>query len=179
MSGIDANFGLLAEPPHDATHSAAFTGDRDTRPIPKIVTPQAAALEALDHAREAAMFTHAAVERLERIFDAIETTPELRQIALAGTGPLVVVDRCHWESKSIGVLNPNAVSVCLGIGGSASFAGRTPVVPPNSMMTLPVHAYDLEIGVDPSQVATLAGGTAIVHLFRFYAVQPFYCARIA
>lgn len=153
--------------------------DNSKRPIPQTLSVQQVALEAVMQSRAAALYMQTAAEKLERIFEAVMTPPETRPIALSAATPNVT-DRSRWECRSIGVYNPSAVTICIGIGGaSATFAGRVPSCPPNSMIVLPLHDYDIELGIDPSQIAALAGGTAIVTLFRFNAVQPFFAAKIA
>ncbi len=153
--------------------------DEMPRPVPgKPLTPQAAALEALAHTRHAALYMQNAAEQLERIAEAKMTPPEHRAIALTSLAP-VHVSRSSWEARSLAVLNPNAVAVCIGVGGtSATFAGRAIVAPANSLLVLPIHAYDVELGVDPSQQAGLAAGDAIIQLFRFEAVQAFFLAKL-
>jgi hypothetical protein len=80
-------------------------------------------------------------------------------------------------SLSLGVLNPNAVTVVVGIGGgTASFAAEGVPVGPNQLLVLPVTVAQLEIAADPTELsalgATPAAQTAIVFVFRYRQVQP-------
>jgi hypothetical protein len=153
--------------------------DQLTREIPHDITPQRAALEAIAHTREAALFMHSAAEKLLEISEAQNTPPEYRAVLLSAAAP-VATDRSKWEAKSIAVLNPTSIRIYIGVGGnSASAAGRSPSVPPNTLMVLPIRDYDVELGVDPADQGALAAGTAVVFLFRYQSVQAAYAAKVA
>jgi len=144
----------------------------DTPAQPKIITPNQAALEAVAQAREHALFTRQAVDKLLSIADRQDTPPELRAIVInpGNNGQYVVQDKSRWEAKSIAVLNPTAFPVYLGIGGvQATSTSRAPAVPPTSVLTLPVRVYDLELGCDPT---VLLANSAVIYLFRYTSVQP-------
>jgi hypothetical protein len=65
--------------------------------------------------------------------------------------------------------------VHIGIAGtSANLAARAPSVPPNALIVLPLHEYDIDIGVDPSNLLT---STAYVFVMRFHAVQPAFIGK--
>ncbi len=139
---------------------------------PTVVSPNVAALEAIAHTREAALFTRQATDRLLEIAQLQQTPPELRTIVInpGNSGQYVTTDACRFQAKSIGVINPTTVGVFLGIAGvSATAAARSIAVAPQSMLTLPIAVEDLELGCDP---AVLLAGTAVVFLLRFLAVQP-------
>jgi hypothetical protein len=117
-----------------------------------------------------------ATERLLELERARQTPPEFHTLFIDGTIGYTKVQRSQWEAKSIGILNPTTVNIILGIGGvTARPTSRAPSCPPQTLMVLPVRAYDLELGCDPAQLLAL---TAVFYVMRFQAVQPAFMARI-
>ncbi len=142
------------------------------RAQPQVIAPAQAALEALAHTREITLQTQGAIGRLLEIARLQQTPPELRTIVInpGNNGSYVTLDQGRFEAKSIGVINPTAVPVFLGIGGvSASPTSRAPSCPGQAVIVLPVLVSNLELGCDP---AVLLGATAVVYLFRYLTVQP-------
>jgi hypothetical protein len=136
-------------------------------PAPKTVSE---AIASLHHSSQRLLEV---VSKMERIALLQQETPEMRTVIInpGGTtaGPYTTIDKAAWPAKSIGVINPGAAPVFIGIGGvSARPTSRAPSVPGGSAMVLPVTARDLELGCDP---AVLLASTAVVYLFRYVSVQ--------
>jgi hypothetical protein len=72
-------------------------------------------------------------------------------------------------TASLGVFNPSAVTILIGIGGGAATSqARALAVPRESLLVLPVACGDVEVATE----AELGGGTAVVHVLRYRTVQP-------
>jgi len=143
---------------------------------PNTVTPRDAALEAVAHAREAALFTQQCVERLEDLAARQDTPADFSVVTLTAT-KLVDPRRAKSAFKSVGLFNPTGAIVYLGIDGSATAAAAAISVPAESALVLPISVTDVEVGVDPADatsVAVLAAGDVTVTLLRYRAVQPFF-----
>jgi hypothetical protein len=111
------------------------------------------------------------VTKLERIAELQQETPEMRTVVInpGNNGVYQVIDRAAWPAKSIGIINPGAAPVFIGVGGVSARAGsRAPSCPGSSAMVLPVTARDLELGCDS---AVLGADTAVVYVFRYVTVQ--------
>lgn len=143
---------------------------------PVSVHPRDAALEAVAHAREAALFTQQCVERLEDLATRQDTPARKSILTLTAATP-VKASRARSASKSIGIFNAEALTIYVGLDGSARQAADGIAVPPKSALVLPIATTDIEVGVDAADatsVAALATGDATVLLLRFDAVQPFF-----
>jgi hypothetical protein len=83
-------------------------------------------------------------------------------------------DDSSMESPSVAILNPNPVPVYLGIGGVRPAPNQGALtVPPKAFLVLPISVASFELAIDPTD-PNLAGGDAVVHVFRFDAAQtPF------
>jgi hypothetical protein len=126
------------------------------REIPTTLHPNDAALNAIAEARLAAEFP-----------------ARLEVVTLTATAS---VKHARGEGRSIGVLNPTAVRVFLGVGGAtASVGGRSPSCPPESALVLPIHVDTPEIAADP---ADLAAGDLTVYVFLFQTVQALYVGGV-
>lgn len=90
-----------------------------------------------------------------------------------GTSKPTDRDDSSVESPSVGVLNPNPVSIYLGIGGVAPRPGQEAIaVPPSAFLVLPLSVASFELGVDVTDPNLTAD--AVVHVFRFDSVQAAY-----
>lgn len=97
-------------------------------------------------------------------------TYELTQIA-----PIARAE-ARVESLSIGIINPTAHALRIGLGGGAATpAARGFPVPPSGAIVLPVAAEDFELGLDDP--ASTGGLTVIVYVLRFPTVQAFHLHR--
>jgi hypothetical protein len=122
------------------------------------------------------------VERLhERHGELLERLAEPAQIITLTLTPATPTKfdagSIERPSLSLGVLNPNSVTVVLGIGGgTASIAAEGIAVGPNQLLVLPVAVAQLEIAAAPADLtamgATPADQTALVFVFRYRQVQP-------
>jgi hypothetical protein len=78
----------------------------------------------------------------------------------------------NGSGQSVGVLNPNPITVWIAIGGgTATPGGRGVPVPPTSLLVLPVAVNQPELGIDVAD-PDLAGGTAVVFVLLYPTVQP-------
>lgn len=155
------------------------TPDELARAQPKIIPPQQAALEAIAHTREAAIAARQATDMLLEIARLQQTPPEMLTIVInpGNNGQYVTLDQSRWQAKSIGIVNPNAAAVYLGVGGvTASPTSRAISCSPQGFLVLPIATRNLELGCDP---AVLLAGTAVVYLFRFLTVQPMKAGKLA
>lgn len=142
--------------------------------VPPPMHPTDQALRAMSDAREAALFTRSATERIEELLNRQDTPAAMSTHTLTAQSP-VDVDRARHPSRSIGLLNPTTITVYLGAGGTSAQPGRKALsVPPASTLVLPLEIMDLEIG---AAAADLAAGDAVVFLFRYESVQPLALAR--
>lgn len=128
-----------------------------------------------------------AVEALARAHETHEQTTqvlrELRSQTVAADPRTVVldasksIDTVPGSGRSIAVLNPNPLTIFVGIGGGrATPAGRGIPVPPQSLLVWPVDVTNVEIGLDPAD-PDLGVGTAVVHVLLFAAVQPAFLGK--
>lgn len=115
-----------------------------------------------------------AAESIQELLKAIWAGQEparLTMQTLTAAAP-IARDETGADWASVGVINQNAVTVMLGIGGIHPTVGSRAIsCPPNGALILPVSAGDLELGADP---AGLLGGDALVWVLRFRVVQPFF-----
>ncbi len=120
-----------------------------------------------------------AIEGLHDLWSRYDQCPEMRTVIInpGNNGVYRTVDDCPWASKSLGVLNVGAAPVFIGVGGvSAQPSSRAPSCPGASALVLPVECAGIEFGCDP---AVLGGGTAVIYVFRYVAVQPLRLGEIA
>lgn len=123
-----------------------------------------------EHSRRTHELTAALYEWIDRA-----NTPADYQVHTADAlTPKKTIFTKQGPALSVGVINPMAIPVYLGIGGApATATGRAFPVPGNGGVVLPVTVEDFEIGVDPADVATLAGSTGVYYVLLFKTVQPF------
>lgn len=130
--------------------------------------------ELVTRAHEGSYLAATAVERLAGIEDLRNEPARIYTHELSATTPTILNESGNklGEWRSVGLINPTAVVVFLGIGGArATAAGRAIPVPATSAIVLPLAVEDLEIGADP---AGLGGGPVVVFALRFKTVQPFF-----
>lgn len=102
--------------------------------------------------------------RLEKPAD-LETITFTPQQWIVEKGPQV-----EEPALSVGVLNPTPLPIFVGLRGETPSPGnRTPICPPFSLLVLPVHGWQVELGVDP---LVLGQQTISAFLMRFSSVQP-------
>jgi hypothetical protein len=145
---------------------------------PRTMTVDEATVELLGH-QQAVLGDVRAMHRelLERA--SVELEPaQLKTVLLTAAAPIAEdLHNTEKPSLSLGILNPNALAVAVGLsGGSATLAARAVIVPANSLLVLPVAVAQLEIGADP---VALGAGTAVVFLLRFPTVQPAFLGKAA
>lgn len=146
--------------------------------LPAVIDPPTAPTENLQHINRATHGVYAALKFLCHLAALERQTPEMHslQINPGNNGQYIVLDKSPWPAKSIGVLNPGAAPVFIGVGGvSARPLSGAPSCPGASALVLPVEAQDLELGCDP---AVLADSTAEVFLFRYVTVQPLVLRQV-
>lgn len=130
------------------------------------------ALAALGSAQEYAATTHQLVRELCEELRAERTPPRVTPYTLSAADP-VFRDETRFACASFTVVNPTSVPVLLGIDGALDPrpGNRTPSVPPQSLLTLPIPAEALWLGADPALLAT---GDAVGWLIRHHTIQtPF------
>lgn len=135
------------------------------------VPPPQTVAEAIASLHHTSASLYAVVAKLEALAERQQINPEMRMVVIndANNGRYVSIDRARWTAKSIGVINPGAAPVFVGVGGvSARPGSRAFPVPGAGAVVLPVEAGDLELGCDP---AVLGAATAVVYLFRYPTVQ--------
>lgn len=116
-----------------------------------------------------------AVRELHDYLVGVTRPAERRIITLGASAPysLRKVDQDGRVCPSIGFYNPQAYSVWAGVGGEIPDGAQTGAIeiPGNTLMVIPVAVQDLELGV---KAADVAAGLAMVHVFRFWTLQPAY-----
>lgn len=145
--------------------------------LPIVPAPQTVA-EAIGQLHVAANRMMTAAERLLELADLREQTPEMHTVVInaGNNGQYQVLDRSAWTARSIGVLNPGAATVFIGVGGSsATAAALAPSCPGASALVLPVEAGDLNVGCDP---VALGADTAVIWIFRYLTVQPLVLRQV-
>lgn len=112
------------------------------------------------------------VRKMSNIWEDQQITPEMHTVVIneGNKGLYTTIDRAKWTCKSVGIINPGAAPVFIGVGGlSARPGSRAPSCPGAAAMVLPVQSDDIELGCDPT---VLAADTAVLYLFRYVTVQP-------
>jgi hypothetical protein len=116
-----------------------------------------------------------AIRELHDYLTGITRPAERRLVTLGASAPnsLRKMDQDGRVAASIGFYNPQAYSIFVGVGGEIPDGSQTGAieVPGNTLMVIPVAVQDVELGV---KAADVAAGIAIVHLFRFWSLQPAY-----
>lgn len=143
-------------------------------PTPTNVAEAVAAL----HETSARMAS--AAELLLELAEQREENPEMHTVVIndQNNGQYQVRDPAsrRFVTKSVGILNPGAAHVYVGVGGqSATLAARVPSLPGASALILPVLVEDLILGCDPSDLGT---GTAVVFVFRYRTLQPLVLRQV-
>jgi hypothetical protein len=74
-------------------------------------------------------------------------------------------------APSVGFYNPNAFSIFAGLGGEIPDGTATGAfeITGNTLLVVPIAVQDLELGV---RVADVGAGSAMLHVFRYWTVQP-------
>jgi hypothetical protein len=103
--------------------------------------------------------------------------PQFRALYFDGSKGLTrQLDNHGPIARSIGIINPVAAKVYVGLSGERGTAGQgAPSVPRESAMVFPVGASNIEIGVDAEE---LGANQATIYLIRFRAVQPFFLGAL-
>lgn len=103
----------------------------------------------------------------------------LRTLTFSGEGehPLLTHRDEHGPmALSIGIVNPTAVRIYLGLSGEKAQPGNHAfVVPKEAAMVIPVAVGKLEIGADPTD---LGANSATIFRLRFETVQPFFLGAL-
>lgn len=149
-----------------------------TAPQITVVPEPKTIADAVKSMHDVALQMAATMSRLEHLAALERQTPEFRTIQInpGNNGAYQVVDTAAWTAKSVGILNPGAAPVFVGVGGtSARPNSNAPSCPGASSLILPVEAEDVELGCDP---AVLLTQTAVVYLFRFVTVQPLVLRQV-
>jgi hypothetical protein len=125
------------------------------------------ALERLEHTSDAVL---AAIAELSDYLTGVTRPAERRTVRFIA-GQTRVWDQDARVAPSVGFYNPNAFSVFAALGGEIPDGTMTGAfeVTGNSFIVVPVGVQDLELGV---RAADLGGNSALVHVFRFWTVQP-------
>lgn len=123
----------------------------------------------LERANESsAIATRQIAGDVRELLQLLQTPADIRTMRLTAARPLRTDDvGAETVSASIGVLNPNAFAVFVGLAGARADANAI-VVPAARSIVVPVSAGAVELG---AAAADLAGADAVVHLFRFSTVQ--------
>jgi hypothetical protein len=153
----------------------------DHSPHPEPHDSRFHAESAAEQAREAAIYAQAAAERVAALLEDQAQPPELRIITL---GPVAiggqgnpVEDRHRGQFASVTVLNPNPTPIFLGFAGASAVVGsRSPSVPANGMLTIPLHEWDLRLGCDP---AAVVASPAPVYVWFHRTVQAPFVGKTA
>lgn len=130
------------------------------------------------HAQE--QRTHHAVREAAGKFAAhmedLRCNADLRTVVLTANAP-TQTDMSGTRAVSIGVLNPNAITVYWGIGGATPKPGQRAIAQPaKSLLVLPLSADDLDFGAAP---ADLAVADAPLFVMRFATAQPCFLGAAA
>jgi hypothetical protein len=106
---------------------------------------------------------------MQEVVERLNEPASITTHVLTQTRPRAI-DDAHAPALSIGVFNPNDVTIFWGIGGGLAEPGRRAISQPGkSLLVLPVGATSLELG---ATAADLAAGDAVLFLLRFESVQP-------
>jgi hypothetical protein len=137
-------------------------------------TPWQTHLEIAGHT-QAAIFDLRTLHR--DLLDAMRAAQQpatLETITLDATKPIEhSAQHRDVPTLSIGVINPTAFTLRLGLSGaSATPAARGIPVPPTGAIVLPVAVAELEIGLDDA--TAVGAATIVIYVLRFRAVQPFH-----
>jgi hypothetical protein len=152
---------------HQYTHPtvvpAAAHGLQEDPPQPRSIT----ALERLEHTSDAVL---AAIAELNDYLTGV-TRPAERRTVRFPNGQLRVYDQDDRVAPSVGFYNPNAFSVFAALGGEIPDGTQTGAfeITGNSFVVVPVGVQDLELGV---RAADIGVNSALVHVFRYWSVQP-------
>jgi hypothetical protein len=110
------------------------------------------------------------------LLQAMQEPPMLTTYTLSVTTPTRrVTPHNDAPALSVGIINPSAFVVRLGLAGSATAAARAVPVPAVAAMVIPVAVREFEIGLDDPTI--LAGATVVVYVLRWRTVQPFFLNR--
>jgi hypothetical protein len=108
-----------------------------------------------------------------------QTPPVLRPITFNGASSPPIYehrDTFGGTSLSVGIANPSAVQIYLGLtGGKAGPNQHAFVVPAKSVMVIPAKVDDVRLGVDPAE---LLATEAFAFLMRFQTVQALFLAKM-
>lgn len=130
------------------------------------------ALAALAGAQEHSLATLKLVQELRCMIGAQNTPPRVTPFALSAAQP-VHTEEVRHAFASFTVVNPTSAPVFLGIDGTltAREGNRTPSVPPQSLLTLPIPVERLDLGAAASDLVT---GDVVGWLLLHHSIQtPF------
>ncbi len=134
------------------------------------------ALEHLAHTQTAAEHARDASTGLLELVRTQEQAPSVERIlfTLAGAGKTYHEDgpRVEEPTRSVGIINLSSIPVYFGLdGGSPNQAAGAFPIGPGATIVLPITAVQIELGVDPNQLAGAPNQQALVFLIRFPSVQ--------
>jgi hypothetical protein len=142
----------------------------------RAVSPQHAAIQALATMQTQTDHTHQLVRELRQMV-ADQTAPaDLDEIVLTTATPRVELEARN-PFASLGILNPTAADIYVGVNGSARVGSRVPMCPAVSLLVLPISIQLVEFGVDPAFPA--ANGDVVLYVFRYRSVQPAFLGQAA
>lgn len=149
-----------------------------TATVPPASLYDASPNDVLTALRAATAAMHDSNSRLVAALEDIAQPAQMETVVLnpGNNGSYVYESRERFESPvmSIGLLNPNGITIYFSTVGSAAAGMRSPSAPPNSLIVLPISAQMIEVGANPTD---LAANTAIVFLFRYFTVQPAFLGK--
>lgn len=179
--------------PHGAGTTEAPRPDRDELAAPRGVPsahtrgaaelpPQQLVWETLIAHQAAAAQMQQAHDRLMDRLSAMEEPAQFETVVLneliggtpSGTYTKELREKVQRPSLSIGILNPNSVTIFFSPIGSATAAARAYSVPPNCLLVLPMSVQWLEVGADPT---VLLANAAVVFVWRYFTVQPAFLGK--
>jgi hypothetical protein len=134
------------------------------------------AAELIVNAQQATVSTKEAVNALLRALERRNRPAQMREVHLSADRPQAT-DEAGDTALSIGIYNPNPVTIYSSINGGAAGPGRDSLsFPPGSLVVLPLSCSDLTLGADPAE---LAAGDAHLFVLRFDTVQQAFLGQIA
>lgn len=102
-----------------------------------------------------------------------EEPPERVSFRLTQTTPRDMESRSE-TALSLGVYNPGPVDVYVSVSGEIPRSNSGALkVPAGSGITWPTRVRDLQVGIDPADVASIPSDGQQIECLRYWSVQPF------